>query len=136
MIAKNSVIAHIYYIRIVVDQTLITDMSYDEYNEEGVTWENSSIRKWLNNDFYEAAFTDEEKAAIVESTLVNKIDDENDESYTVDKVFLLSLSEVEKYYGIGKDKHAYERVCCFDDDIISSWWLRAPSKKKDKFFQQ
>ena len=48
-------------------------------------YETSTIRKWLNNDFYNTAFTDEEKEKIVTHT------------QTKDKVFLLSVDEYEKY---------------------------------------
>jgi len=119
---------------LLVSEKLITDMKYNDNSEEdNVTWENSSIRKWLNNEFYDTAFTDEEKDVIVETTLINENSAASYESSTVDKVFLLSLSEVDKYINIGNDKYAYDRICSFDDDIVSSWWLRAPFKKNQVF---
>lgn len=69
---------------------------------KGVTWENCSLRKWMNNDFFNSAFSDEEKAMIPEVTLVNGGNEyygtpaQND---TQDKVFCLSVDEVLKYFG-------------------------------------
>lgn len=69
---------------------------------KGVTWENCSLRKWMNNDFFNTAFSDEEKAMIPEVTLVNSGNEmfgtpaQND---TKDKVFCLSIEEVQKYFG-------------------------------------
>ena len=44
--------------------------SYEE--EELVTWENSKIRSWLNNELLQAAFSEEEKNAILSTTLENE----------------------------------------------------------------
>ena len=66
--------------------------------EESVTWENCSLRKWLNNEFYNNAFSADEKNAIVQKTLSNDIDSRyvvecND---TQDNVALLSWDEASK----------------------------------------
>lgn len=67
---------------------------------EAVTWETCSLREWLNGEFYEAAFSSEEKAMIADTMLVNSdnpyyyIDGGNN---TVDKVFLISYDEVSLY---------------------------------------
>lgn len=73
---------------------------------EEITWEQSSIRKWLNNEkdinnsFIMNAFSDEERKRILEIKLQNNgykefnVDGGND---TLDKVFLLSIHEFNKY---------------------------------------
>ena len=79
------------------------------YNEstENVSWENSDIRKWLNEDFYNAAFDEKEKERIIETELNNEYSLDktvryaeylNKDSKTKDKVFLLSAEEVAKYF--------------------------------------
>lgn len=84
----------------------IIDAKY--YNEEGgdVTWETSSIRKWLNKDFFNDAFNDIEKD-LIEETVVHTNDESeiiSDTKYTTrggndtkDKIFLLSTDEIKKY---------------------------------------
>jgi hypothetical protein len=65
-----------------------------------VTWEDSTIRQWLNGDFYNAVFTDDQKAIILESDIENKANSESGVgggANTTDRVFLLSLDEVTKY---------------------------------------
>lgn len=81
-----------------------------QYNEEGgdVTWETSSIRKWLNKDFFNDAFNDIEKD-LIEETIVHTNDESeiiSDTKYTTrggndtkDKIFLLSTDEIIKYMG-------------------------------------
>ncbi len=64
-------------------------------------WENSNVRKWLNNDFLQTAFTVEERELIKGSVVPadNHPNFAKDPSkYTVDNVFLLGISEVEQYF--------------------------------------
>ena len=74
-----------------------------KYNTKStaVTWETCSLRSWMNNDFYNTAFSDEEKSVINTVNLVN----EDNQSYgteggndTNDRIFALSVSEIFKYY--------------------------------------
>lgn len=78
------------------------------YNEidEIVSWENCSLREWLNTVFYNQAFNVDEQKLILETKLDNYLVDKNDETKRVqsenitnDKVFLLSIDEVIKYFG-------------------------------------
>ena len=46
---------------------------------ENITWNDSSLRKWLHHEFYGKAFTAEEKDKIVETSLKNE---DNNEEYT------------------------------------------------------
>lgn len=48
----------------------IDEMPFDEKNDNAY-WKNCSLRYWLNKDFYENAFSDEEKQSILLSTLEN-----------------------------------------------------------------
>lgn len=103
--------------------------------EEAVTWEKCSLRKWLNNDFYEAAFSEEEKEMILETELDNwdnpyyKTEGGNN---TKDNVFLMSYKECEP------QKPAFSRcmptqygelqgVYILKKYVIQcEWWLRTP----------
>ena len=73
------------------------------YNKTNIpiTWEACTLRSWLNNDFYDVAFSEEEKSRIQTTHVVNDdnaytgIEGGND---TEDKVFCLSVDEILKYY--------------------------------------
>ena len=41
--------------------------AYNRKADVSLVWENSDYRAWLNDDFYNTAFSEEEKALIVES---------------------------------------------------------------------
>ncbi|MBO4928127.1 MAG: hypothetical protein J5379_07760 [Clostridiales bacterium] len=66
-----------------------------------VTWETCALRAFLNDDFYNTAFDADEQSRILTTTVSNPDNARmgtpggND---TEDKVFLLSMEEVEKYF--------------------------------------
>ena len=59
-------------------------------------WETCSLRKWLNNEFYNEAFNSNEKKYIKKTRLKN--------DNTKDRVFLLSLEELNQYIKFDKLK--------------------------------
>lgn len=69
-------------------------------NNTNVTWENCTLRSWLNDEFYNTAFGDDDKSYIILSNIEN-----NEESYsetgvvnsTVDNIFLLCNEELQPY---------------------------------------
>lgn len=105
------------------------------------TWEDCSLRTWLNETFYQDAFSPEEGAAIQTVTVTNEnnpITGINGGNNTEDKVYLLSLSEaVTAAYGFSTGsgesvsraaegtKYA-ENNDSMDFDLDSYWWLRSP----------
>ena len=76
---------------------------FNENMLENVTWKTCSLRVWLNGNFYEKAFNEEEKGRIVTVRLSNPgntaggIKGCGD---TEDRVYILSLEEVAQYYQV------------------------------------
>lgn len=96
-------------------------LAYKPYNTSytNVTWENCTLRKWLNNDFINSAFSADEKAMIPTVTVSadkNPSYSTNPGKETQDQVFLLSITEVYKYFS---SKSETQCDNCF-------WWLRSP----------
>ena len=129
---------------LVLSKDILTIRAYDSA-ESNTTWEESDMREFLNGSFYENSFLDKEKAKIAETRNVNSpnpwyntpggID-------TVDKIFLLSVDEVVKYFGdsgaladrleeaaLIYDEFDEARVA-FDRGTEESrfWWLRTPGR--------
>ncbi len=74
-----------------VDIENIDSISASEKSKyKDITWESSSLRKWLNTDFYNECFTKNEQSKIVETLL--------DDTKTNDKAFCLSEQEYKKYF--------------------------------------
>lgn len=109
---------------------------------EDVTWESCTLRKWLNKTFINNAFSEDEQKRI-QDTLVtadkNPGYDTNPGNNTTDKIFLLSINEVEKYfssndevdceptdYAISQGVRVWQSMDPADSKITCWWWLRSP----------
>ena len=103
-----------------------------------VGWERSSVRTWLNDTFYNEIF-DSEEQKLIQTTTVS--DDKNPKynyasgNATSDKIFFLSIQEVEKYLTSDRarlckateyavDRGAYVKT----DSSDCCWWLRTSGK--------
>ena len=74
------------------------------FDDNWAVWENSYLRNWLKNDFYETAFSTAEKTRIIETELNNSdsyLEPDDVSAETKDKVFLLSVNEAVRYFGEG-----------------------------------
>ena len=125
---------------VISDKALDCQPYNSSYTEE-VTWEKCSLRKWLNNDFINAAFTAEERAKIptvMVSTDKNPEYDTDPGNATKDKVFLLSIVEVEKYFPSNEARKCVPTEYAISNGAYTSdsytkggkatcwWWLRSP----------
>lgn len=84
-----------------------------------VTWDNCTLRKWLNNDFLNAAFTSAEQKIIPTVQLsVNNDAEEDllDGNVTQDKVFLLSVTERQVFPN--QSKYSTNRICYFQWSLL------------------
>ena len=125
--------------------------------DTGITWEDCTLRAWLNEDFLNAAFTEEEQSAI----LVTDVDNSDSQGYstwstnggynTQDVIFLLSYAEANRYLGVTWDDTnnmqsrlkptayanrkgmppALYRPRTAEGDEAWFWWLRSPGDGQD-----
>ena len=123
---------------LIISDIIFPDRKFDASSSEVKKWENSDIREYLNSSFYNDTFTTEEKLRIVETKVINNDYGEND---TIDKIFLLSVEEVVKYFGdsgnlVGKqhnrtidDEYNEARIAYSDEyeGKANWWWLRTSS---------
>ena len=108
------------------------------YNEEkeNITWETCTLRKWLNSEFINTAFTSPERSMIPTVTVSadkNPKCSTNPGNATRDQVFLLSIAEAKKYFSSDR-----ARRCKLTDYAVANkvyvnsengncwWWLRSP----------
>ena len=150
---------------------VISDKVLDkqQYNttRTSITWERSTIRSWLNgydssyntvgndytsNNFIDTAFTAEEKAKILASTVLPHLNPSGHRpdpgNATTDKIFLLSILEANHYFATDTDRKAYATLYAVNNGLNSvnydskktcttsnfqenkcsaNWWLRSPS---------
>ena len=119
---------------LVVSKYALDCKQYNTSNTN-VTWETCTLRKWLNTDFINSAFSSDEKAKI--PTVTVSADKKHGHSAnpgnaTQDQVFLLSITEANKYFNSTGARQceptdyavangAWESV-----DGNCGWWLRSP----------
>ena len=132
---------------LLISKQLLDIYQYNS-NENSVTWEDCTLRAWLNSTFYEAAFSTEERKVIATtevftagvhqkfySSLLEKMvytADPMPDCTTSDKVFILSEEELHKYF---KDDAAvvakpttYARLATASKAVTADhWYTRTPS---------
>ena len=109
--------------------------------DTSVTWETCFIRGWLNETFFNSAFSIDDQAQVKNTTVSA---DKNPKyttsagNSTTDKIFLLSIAEVNKYFTSdgarmcvptayakangARPNNSYTK----GDEAVSWWWLRSP----------
>lgn len=109
---------------LIISKYILVDKAFDE-SGSNATWENCSLRKWLNADFINDAFSTDEQSKI-QSTHVaadkNPKIDVDSGNPTMDKVFLLSVLEAEKYFSSAETKELFDVVA--GSNVSNPWWLR------------
>lgn len=99
------------------------------HRESGNTWENSDLRKYLNETYYNYYFTITERNRILTTDLINESNPDwgtEGGNNTQDKIFILSASEILKYS---------DTIIKFQTDNINylpggrfRGWLRTPGR--------
>lgn len=79
---------------------------------EGIGWEDSTVRTWLNSDFYNTAFNDEEKKYIPLSKIYSDWKNISITEETDDYVFLLSDDEVKAYFDLDRGNRYQDNLKC------------------------
>lgn len=98
-------------------------------NDLAAWWETSDLRDWLNKDFYYSTFSISEKNCIDIVSISNANgtygDFSSGDRETMDLVFLLSIEEVNKYFG---DARCTSTVASANNGDVGyhSWLLRTP----------
>ena len=123
-------------------QNFMFEKDYVCYNSKDCTnyasdWLTSSLREWLNNDFYGVAFTTEEQAKIGISRLENrKIPScQFDSKDSYDKIFPISYYDaINIAYGFDSSYFSSTSRVMYGTDYAKcqglsdgDWWLRLPN---------
>ena len=87
------------------------------FDDDSNDWKSSEICGWLNGEFYEGSFNDDEKGVIASSD--------------PGKVFFLSKDEAEGYFSSDEDRKCVPTEYVKANDAFFSeggclWWLRSP----------
>ena len=116
---------------LVTSKYALDSKQYNEENED-VSWKTCTLRKWLNQTFINSAFDEKEKKSIALTKLKSDLNPKYD---TEDKVFLLDLEEIERYYSSMQARILQPTAYAFSQDTQVShddtaipkectWWVR------------
>ena len=124
-------------------------LDFQQYNTSctDVTWESCSLRKWMNNTFINEAFGSKHQELIPSVSVSadkNPNHSTNPGNATNDKVFLLSITEAEKYFTTDESRKcaptAYAKAQgAYTSDGYKTasgeatcwWWLRSPGSNQN-----
>ena len=130
-----------------VISTMALDCKSYHPSPKEVTWETCTLRTWLNDSFLNTAFSAKEQKKIATTHVSAEKNPAYDPAYksnpgnaTNDKVFLLSITEAEKYFTTDESREcvptAYAQAHgAYTNDYETAngkanccWWLRSPGK--------
>ena len=120
------------------------------YHSNGQTWANSLIRETLNHEFYDSAFTDDEKKAILITHVKEGADQQDPDrpaaagrvgADTDDYIFILSYAEIIQYMPTPEERmcyatqyiriHANYSGTRYPGGYTCWYWLRSPAYKNN-----
>ena len=109
-----------------------------------ITWEECTLRTWLNEEFLQTAFTEEEQAAIPLTDVDNSKAQDNPDYHdttsgnnTQDRIFLISAGEALKYFPDNESRRSvpteyaiargakYDHAYQIDGRQCGWWWFRS-----------
>ena len=131
---------------LIVSAEILTLRQYHSNRNEVATWENSDIRGWLNGAFYNDTFSSDEKRFIAQTQLEtanNRWHGTFGGNATLDKIFLLSLEEVVRYFGDSGQLGGGSQNVPINDEFNTArtaiyggsnrwWWTRSPGNGSNR----
>lgn len=139
---------------LIISEKVLELMPFHD-NMDGALWGKSSIRKWLNNDFVNSAFSETERKSIIQAGSSRLINSKTLQSN--DKIFFLDITEARKYF-LSSDTFEAKASSCenikttskyrnaavtvfanrehvdyiplYEKDNNISWWLRTSNEGK------
>ena len=114
-----------------VSKNLVDCLYFNEFDGD-VTWETSTVRDWLNEDFANIAFSSDDRKKISGARLENEPNQEFGTSggnTTRDRIFLLSASEAACFLDAEEDG-PQPSPYAESKGANQWWWLRSPGHKE------
>lgn len=123
---------------LLISQYALDCKRYNEKDEE-TSWEECTLRNWLNTDFMNSAFSNTEQSLILLSEVTadkNPRYNTNQGYDTDDKVFLLSVKEAEQYFKNNEDRKCNPTKFAVNNGAYQNggqcwWWLRSLGNRSD-----
>jgi len=107
----------------ILSEKILEKNWFSSPSDKSNKWSSCDLREYLNGSFYNSTFSEQEKEMIAETRLTTASDERTD-----DKIFLLSVEEVNEY--MGDNSHINVRNARIAEHLATGeiwwWWLRSP----------
>ena len=119
---------------LLLSKYVLDSMQFNTEKEPiNITWEECSLNRWLNNDFYNSAFSGEEQVAIGPSSNVSSQDFsayfKEGAIYTATPVFLLNSAERKKYFPNEGDYYASPTITLYQSGSKAASFHQSTTRK-------
>lgn len=104
-------------LKLLIAEEIVLEKPYNDLRID-TYWQTATLRKWLNKEFLQEAFTQEERMMVMATRRTNEPNEcffTNAGLPTMDKAFVLSKQELDRYLPEQKDR-----------TFGKWWWLRTP----------
>ena len=123
---------------LLITEYVIEDIAYLE-GGGNTTWAECTLRPWLNGEFIETAFTADEQRFLVETMLMTPGSSKfqtRGGSPTTDRVFCLSIEELQKYFLCMPERKTTATAHALEEGVSefgggAHWWSRSPGRYQD-----
>lgn len=109
-------------------------------SDTDITWEDCTLRTWLNDTFFNSAFSMQHQELILTTSVSadkNPKYDTSSGGVTNDRVFLLSIEEMMKYFTSASSRECLGTAYCYaqgayrGDNYMCDWWSRSLGNSQD-----
>lgn len=103
--------------RMLLAEGIVLERPYNDLRVD-TYWQTATLRAWLNKEFLQQAFTQEERMMVVATRRTNEANEQfftNAGLTTMDKAFVLSKQELDRYLPEQQERN-----------LGKWWWLRTP----------
>ncbi|MBR3257866.1 MAG: hypothetical protein IKF96_02625, partial [Eggerthellaceae bacterium] len=123
---------------LLITEYVIEDIAYLQ-GGGNTTWAECTLRTWLNGEFIDAAFTADEQRFLMETMLMTPGSTKfqtRGGSPTNDRVFCLSIEELQKYFRCMPERKTTATAHALEEGVSefgggAHWWSRSPGRYQD-----
>lgn len=125
--------------KLVMSKDALEGLPYNKIFKIEIFWETCTLREWLNDDFYNSVFSDDEKAQILVTQVTTPKNEKTGKeggNDTEDKIFLLSIDEANTYFTSDAARICHPSAFAKAKGLEAGektimegncrWWLRTP----------
>lgn len=89
---------------LLLSKKVLDVVHYKKNEDDNAFWQDSLLRQYLNNDFYDSAFSRDEKTVILDSVVTPDHMYDIEELETIDKIYICSFADYVNYFKVPDER--------------------------------